>query len=456
MVPTGRRRPAPAGNARRPPPVIDWQTMKSPRIAAALFTLALALGLSLLSPAGVALAAPGGAFRVLVDAGHGGGDPGALGASSQLVEKNVTLRAALATGAALQRRGISVSYTRTDDRYVALADRAAMAARVGADLLLSIHVNSAANPAISGVEAWHGAGASSTNLAGSILAGIAPVVRDNGLGVRGTRYGPGLAVLRASVPSALIEIGYASNAREAALLNQQAYLERLAEGMAAGVVHYRDGGRVTTSPTRPSPAAPLPLAGLYFVRPGDTLGSIASRVGAAAADLVRLNPLVDPLRLLPGNPLHIPTEEAVVASWSAGSGAGTTTTAAARVTRPASGSVHVVRAGETLSEIALRYGLSAAELARWNGVGDARRLLVGQRLQLRAGAAPTGAAAPAGGAPGTSGTATGRTYRVQPGDTLSEIALRYGVTAEALLATNRLSDANLVVSGTVLTIPART
>jgi N-acetylmuramoyl-L-alanine amidase len=421
--------------------------MKSPRTAAALFALALSLAsaLSLSSPAGVALAAPGGAYRVLVDAGHGGGDPGALGATSRLVEKDVTLRAALATGAALQRRGIAVSYTRTDDRYVALADRAAMAGRVGADLLLSIHVNSADNPAASGVEAWHGAGASSTNLAGAILAGIAPVVRDYGLGVRGTRSGPSLAVLRASVPSALIEIGYASNAREAALLGQQAYLERLAEGMAAGVVRYRDGGRVTTSPARTTPAAPLPLSGLYFVRPGDTLGSIASRVGAAAVDLVRLNPLVDPLRLLPGNPLHIPTEEAVVASWSADSGAGTTTAAAAaRVARPASGAVHVVRAGETLSGIALRYGLSASDLARWNGVDDARRLLVGQRLQLRAGAAPSGAT-PSG----------GRTYRVQPGDTLSEIALRHGVTAEALLATNRLSDANLVVSGTVLTIPAR-
>src|SRR4051794_5655239 len=117
--------------------------MKSPRIAAALFALAVALVLPLLLPAPAAQAAPDGAFRVLVAAGHGGSDPGALSESPRLVEKDVTLRAALATGAALQRRGIAVVYTRTDDRFVALAERATMAGRVGADLLLSIHVNSA-------------------------------------------------------------------------------------------------------------------------------------------------------------------------------------------------------------------------------------------------------------------------------------------------------------------------
>jgi N-acetylmuramoyl-L-alanine amidase len=428
--------------------------MKSPPIAAALFALALSLGLSLLLPA-AAQAAPGGAFKVLVDAGHGGSDPGALSDSPRLVEKDVTLRAALATGAALQRRGIGVVYTRADDRYVALADRASMAGRVGADLLLSIHVNSAGNTGASGVEAWHGNGASSRNLAGAVLSGLAPALRANGVAVRGTYSGPTLAVLRASVPSALIEIGYASNAREAALLNSNGYLAQLAEGMADGVVRYRDGARVTTSPARPSPASPLPLSGLYFVRPGDTLGTIASRVGAAAVDLVRLNPLVDPLRLLPGNPLHIPTDEAVVASWSGDSGAArsalATGAAGSGVARTPAGGVHVVQPGETLSGIALRYGLSASDLARWNGIADARRLLVGQRLLLRAGGA---GAAPATGAQAESGS--GRSYRVQPGDTISEIALRYGVTTEALLAANRLSDANLVVSGTSLTIPVAT
>ncbi|HVG98459.1 MAG TPA: hypothetical protein VNK05_16240, partial [Chloroflexota bacterium] len=77
--------------------------MKSPRIAAALFALAGALVLPLLLPAPAAQAAPGGAYRVLVDAGHGGSDPGALSDSPRLVEKDVTLRAALATGAGSRR-----------------------------------------------------------------------------------------------------------------------------------------------------------------------------------------------------------------------------------------------------------------------------------------------------------------------------------------------------------------
>ena len=64
--------------------------MNPPRTAAALFGLAFALCLSLLVPAPAAEAAPGGAFRVLVDAGHGGGDPGALSDLPRLVEKDVT------------------------------------------------------------------------------------------------------------------------------------------------------------------------------------------------------------------------------------------------------------------------------------------------------------------------------------------------------------------------------
>jgi membrane-bound lytic murein transglycosylase D len=53
------------------------------------------------------------------------------------------------------------------------------------------------------------------------------------------------------------------------------------------------------------------------------------------------------------------------------------------------------------------------------------------------------------------GPAGGRRYRVRPGETLSGIALRYGVSTEALLAANRLRDPNLVVAGTTLAIPFR-
>src|SRR5687767_13791421 len=84
-----------------------------------------------------------GPFRVVIDAGHGGRDPGAISPLVPLAEKDVALDVALRLGASLQRRGVQVTYTRTDDRDVALAERAALAPRVGAQALVSIHLNSA-------------------------------------------------------------------------------------------------------------------------------------------------------------------------------------------------------------------------------------------------------------------------------------------------------------------------
>jgi N-acetylmuramoyl-L-alanine amidase/LysM repeat protein len=441
--------------------------MSAPRLAAALLALALLLA----APATAALArtagapdgAPSGApFRVLIDAGHGGSDPGAIGTVVPLTEKDVSLKMALFTGAALQRRGVSVAYTRTDDRYVALAERAAMAERTGASLLLSLHLNSAPNPAVSGVEAWYGPGARGADLAGAVLAGLSPTLRDFSLSLRGTRSGTGLAVLRAPVPAALIELGYVTNPREAALLTQPAYLERLADGLAAGVVRFRDGATAAGTGSPRGAAGALRATDVYFIRQGDTLQSVASRFRTVAAELARLNPVVDPQRLLPGFPLQVPAGEAVVASWSTPNEAPTRASRAAAET-------HVVRAGETLSGIALRYGLATADLARWNGIAQAGRILVGQSLRLSPPAGggtgasgPVGAADGAGGTPGVAkasttatGPAGGRRYRVQPGDTLSGIALRFGVSTEALLAANRLRDPNLVVVGTTLAIPFR-
>jgi N-acetylmuramoyl-L-alanine amidase/LysM repeat protein len=455
--------------------------MPAPRLAAAFLALALLLA----APAAVALAGTDGApagtpsgapFRVLIDAGHGGSDPGTIGTAVPLMEKDVSLKMALLTGAALQRRGVSVAYTRTDDRYVALAERAAMAERSGASLLLSLHLNSAADPAVSGVEAWYGSGARGADLAGAVLAGLSPALRDYGLALRGTRSGAALAVLKTPVSAALIELGYVTNPREASLLTQPAFLERLAEGLAAGVVRFRDGVTGAGTTTARGAAGAAGATDVYFIRPGDTLQTVASRFRTAAADLARLNPVIDPQRLLPGFPLQVPAVSAaaavpvggaVVASWST---PGETPTRAVR----AGAQTHVVQAGETLSGIALRYGLATADLARWNGIAQAGRILVGQSLRLSpppGGGAGTGTPGPASGAGGAGETpgatkastassagaspASGRRYRVQPGDTLSGIALRFGVSTEALLEANRLRDPNLVVAGSTLAIPIR-
>ena len=85
------------------------------------------------------------AHKVIVDAGHGGVDPGAPVQGGRLREKDITLQLSMKVGAALRRRGIAVVYTRTSDTLIARADRGRIANQAEGDVFLSIHVN-AANP----------------------------------------------------------------------------------------------------------------------------------------------------------------------------------------------------------------------------------------------------------------------------------------------------------------------
>lgn len=84
-------------------------------------------------------------YTVIVDAGHGGVDPGAPVQGGRLREKDITLQLSMKVGAALRRRGIAVVYTRTRDTLIARADRGRIANQAEGDAFLSIHVN-AANP----------------------------------------------------------------------------------------------------------------------------------------------------------------------------------------------------------------------------------------------------------------------------------------------------------------------
>ena len=92
---------------------------------------------------------------IVIDAGHGGKDPGATSVSGQVHEKDLTLVLAQALRDALVKRGrVRVAMTRDDDRYLSLEDRAAVARRLDAAMFVSIHIDSAANPLARGASVY--------------------------------------------------------------------------------------------------------------------------------------------------------------------------------------------------------------------------------------------------------------------------------------------------------------
>jgi LysM repeat protein len=112
--------------------------------------------------------------------------------------------------------------------------------------------------------------------------------------------------------------------------------------------------------------------------------------------------------------------------------------------------VVVVRAGQTLSEIAVDNGVTVAELVRVNGLADPNRIYAGQRLTVRTDPPPAQPAAPA--QPTASGPTT-NFHTVGYGQTLSGIALRYGTTIQAIATANGISNPSYIRAGQRLTIP---
>ena len=166
--------------------------------------------------------------------------------------------------------------------------------------------------------------------------------------------------------------------------------------------------------------------GSYTVRKDDTISEIASRTGVSARSIAAANGLTDPDRVIAGRTLTIP---------------GTASAA------PSTGS-YTVRSGDTVSHIAARTGVSARAIVDANGLADADRLQAGRTLSIPGGGGAGSTSSTAGATPAAAG------YTVQAGDTLSGIAGRLGVSSDALARANGISDANRVVIGRILTVPA--
>ncbi|WP_170145413.1 N-acetylmuramoyl-L-alanine amidase [Ammoniphilus oxalaticus] len=172
---------------------------------------------------------------IMLDAGHGGKDPGAVGHGIR--EKDIVLDLTLRTGRLLESMGADVRYTRVSDVFVSLENRASLANQCKADVFVSLHNNSFdANS--NGFESYiyetinGGRTATIQNL---IHEKVLEVFLSEGVRDRGQKK-KDLAVLRLTkMPALLIEYGFISNAKEAALLKDSAFLDRLAKATAEGI-----------------------------------------------------------------------------------------------------------------------------------------------------------------------------------------------------------------------------
>jgi len=172
---------------------------------------------------------------VVVDAGHGGNDPGAISAGG-LYEKNINLQVALKVAALLGQRGIGVIMTRQDDRFIELEERADVANRRNADLFVSIHSDSNPDRSRQGFTVYVARAASPNAMraAGSINQALAGTGSDSH-GIREADY---KVLVNTSGPAVLIEIGYLSNSQDTARLRDPAWQNRLAQAIANGILDY--------------------------------------------------------------------------------------------------------------------------------------------------------------------------------------------------------------------------
>ncbi len=170
---------------------------------------------------------------VLIDPGHGGDDPGALG-SGGTKESDVNLAIALKLQKALQARGVNAVLTRTGDVSLDLAARARMIDQLGAHALVSVHANSHDASSALGLETYYRTTVSQS-FAQQIHHALVSELQRPDRGVREAR----LFVLRhPTIPSALIEAGFISNPEEEGLLGDRDYQKRAAEAIAKGVAGY--------------------------------------------------------------------------------------------------------------------------------------------------------------------------------------------------------------------------
>ncbi|MBD2196251.1 MULTISPECIES: N-acetylmuramoyl-L-alanine amidase [Calothrix] len=171
---------------------------------------------------------------VVIDPGHGGKDPGAIGIGG-VREKDIILPIGRRVAEILQQNGVQVIMTRNSDYFVSLPGRVEMAERANASVFVSIHANSVGlgRPEVSGLETYYydnGLG-----LARAVHNSILQSVNVRDRRVRRARF---YVLRKSSMPSILVETGYLTGREDVANLKTSSYQNQMAEAIARGILQY--------------------------------------------------------------------------------------------------------------------------------------------------------------------------------------------------------------------------
>ena len=302
-------------------------------------------------------AASGTPFRgriwtVVLDPGHGGKDPGALGTNLQ--EKDIVLATAYDVVRELNRIPfIKVVMTRTKDEFVKLRDRSALAEQSNADLFVSLHCNSSPKAKSSGFEVYtlsrdgasdevahevarkensvlqlenNGAEIESTPMLNQILCSMIMTDTINqsvllagfigkeakkisSLNYRGHKNANFFVLRSLKIPAVLVEMGFVSNAAEEKRMAQKKWRKTMASRVAGGIRNYLNHVMM-----REGEFEDLVTCD-YYVKKGDTLGSIARRYKTSVSNIVRLNSIADGNSIIPGQSLKVPGDPVANLLW---------------------------------------------------------------------------------------------------------------------------------------------
>jgi len=404
-----------------------------------------------------------GNYIVVVDAGHGGEDPGAVNRKG-LKEKDIVLKIAKNTARRLNRKsGIKAYLTRKGDYFIPLRKRIMIAKEYGADIFISIHADSSfstkaygtsvyclsfkgassntarmaarkenASDFVGGVPLDHKNSSlnsiifdlvqthslnSSLNLAKIMLKKISRINRLH----KKTPPQANFAVLRApDIPSILIETDFISNPKRAKNMRTRWFQDEFSKCITSGVVQFISGTNlqpsgIKTPVLRKAKTAP----DFHRVKRGETLSGIAEKHKMSVKDLRRLNRMSARTTLKTGAKLKIKPGEKIKTKAVTG--------------------YHTVKRGETLSGIAEKYKMSVKDLRNLNRMSARATLKTGAKLKIKPGKKIK------------TKTVTGY-YTVKKGETLSGIAERYKMSVKNLRSLNRMSARTTLKTGAKLKI----